>query len=430
MPEVIVVASIGNRDITYEDSNGKVWNPGFSPHATELAKQLELDEGNDANLRAISAELLRRYRAGGIEADSFEFPILRPGLEKVLTQVETIDKLLMIVTDQPAEVRFRTGDTIHCGELLAALVLDAFPGRVIEVLPQFLVVDRDPQKPNVMYPLIRDELSKLLQTHDDAEFHALATGGTPAITDGLRHAAMNVFREDSAGGGRRCSVVQVDPPTSPATAGTARVVDWEPYLEDVVRDGARELVKKGNFAGALEVLEAFPRGHWPAAVIHLLKHADARVSLRVGKAGKEAKAAQNTITATGALDAALRGVNVTGRPISEIAKVNEVRFLIEFALEQQRYADALVRIEQFRESARSVFSLGVLDDNGFRFLDHVNGSLPAAVVNGCALTTGGMELRRWLETNDAKFDRGEQHWVMRNDKDKQSLYHFGCGSPA
>ena len=425
MPEVIVVASIGNRDITYEDGEGEVRNPGIGRDASMLATELGLQH---ANLRAISNELLGCYRDGTIGSAKFEFPILRPGLERVLSEALRIDRLLMIVTDQPQEVRFRTGDTIHCGELLAELVAAVFPQQTIDVDPHFLVVRGDPQKPNVMYPLIRDKLSELLRTHGDAAFYALATGGTPAITDGLRHAAMNVFRQDSASGGACCSVIQVDPPTPPATAGTARVVDWEPYLEDVVRDGARTLVEKGDFVGALDVLRAFRRGRWPRGILDLLSHAAARVGLRVRGAKRHAGAARQSMAFGGPVDVALQGVEVTGAPGAQIARVNEVRFLVELALERQMYAEALVRIEQFRESARSVFSLGVLDDKKFTLLGHVCGPLPEATVRGCGLVLGGQTLERWLTTNRATFDHGARQWVMRNDRDKQSVYRFAKGA--
>lgn len=414
MPEVIVVASIGNRDLTYTDDDGNIRIPGDREDgaaAAALAKELGLA---DAKLRAVSKKLLDLYKVRDIRADRFEFPILRPGLEKVLDAASRIDKLLMIVTDQKTG-KYRTGDTVHCGELLAALVNDhaVFGGNVNKADPKFLVVASAPQKPNVMYPLIRDKLSDLARTHHDAEFYALATGGTPAITDGLRHAAMNVFHD-------HCSVMQVDPPTAGASAGMARVVDWEPYLEDVVRAGARALVEKGNFGGALEVLKAFPRGGWPPAAIHLLKHADARVSLRVGKACKEAKHAKKAMpSASAALGNALNGVLITGSPASDIAKVNEVRFLVELALSQQRYADALVRIEQFRETARSVFSLGVL---GGPFLDYVCAPLPEVVAGGCTLTTGGHTLTDWLTRNGAA--RQAHCWTMRKDGDKEALFYF------
>ena len=413
MSEVIVVASIGNRDLTYRDATGNVRNPGVPRDATELATELGL--GDAADLRPISEELLRGYTGGSIAADCFEFPILRPGLEEVLRQVPQIDKLLMIVTDQ-TDPKHRKSDTVHCGQLLAQSATVAFPGKVACADPRFLVVDADPQRPDVMYPLIRQKLSALLAVvPDDAVFYALASGGTAAIKDGLRHAAMNVFRD-------RCSVIQVDIPTR-GPAGAARVVDWEPYLEDVARDGAQALVEKGNFAGALDVLKAFPRGGWPNAAIHLLKHADARVSLRVGKARKEAQDAKTAMPRTFAdLDKALNGVLIKGRPKSDIAKVNEVRFLVELALNQKRHADALVRIEQFRETARSVFSLGVLDDARFSFLDYVCAPVPVGVVGACALRTGGSTLGNWLTINGAATHGG--YWTMRKDGDKEALFNF------
>ena len=410
--EVIVVASIGNRDLTYRDAAGHVRNPGVPRDATTLATELGLQ---DADLRTISKELLRCSTDGRIAANRFEFPILRPGLEEVLRQVPQIDKLLMLVTDQ-TDPEHRKSDTVHCGQLLAESATVAFPGKVACADPRFLVVDADPQRPDVMYPLIRQKLSALLAAaHDDAAFYALASGGTAAIKDGLRHAAMNVFRD-------RCSVIQVDMPTR-GPAGAARVVDWEPYLEDVARDGARALVEKGNFAGALDVLKAFPRGRWPDAAIHLLQHADARVSLDAGRACTEAAAAIGAMrSGSPALHAALNGVLTRGAPASAIAKVNEVRFLVELSLSQKRYADALVRIEQFRETARSVFSLGALDDTRFSFLAYVCAPLPTNVVTACGKTTGDLTLEGWLRANRAACGGGK--WRMRQEGDKRTLFSF------
>ena len=419
MPEVIVVASIGNRDLLYKDNAGRFRNPGVREDAAALATELCLDSNRAANLRALSSELLRRYNGEILGAGRFEFPILRPALEEVLERIPRIDQLLMIVTDQAAA--FRKSDTVHCGELLAQLATAVFPGQVAVADPRFLVVNNDPQNPNVMYPLIREKLSGLLRQYGDAQFYALATGGTPAIKDGLRHAAMNLFRD-----GNHCSVMQVDPPTAPATAGTARVVDWEPYLKDVARGGARTLVQKGDFTGALEVLGAFPRGGWPNAALRLLEHADARVSLRVGRACQKAREAQQAMLndVPPALLGALDGVLVAGIPMLQIAKVNEVRFLVELSLSQKRYADALVRIEQLRETARSVFSLGVLDDTRYSFLNHLCSPLPEDVVRDCHLVTAGRSLEDWLGRHRAAFDTGTRCWRMRKDGDKQALFHF------
>ena len=318
----------------------------------------------------------------------------------------------MIVTDQPSSVHFHRDDTIHCGGLLALLVEAKFPGKVHNVDPGFLTVRSDPHRPNIMYPLIRDKLSDLFRQHSHAKFHALPTGGTPAVKDGLRHAAMNVFRKRS-----RCSVIQVDRPSAGTVAGRSRVVDWEPYLEDVVRGGAQALVKKGNFAGALEVLRTVTRCPWPKAAIYLLKHADHRVNLRAADASSSATNARREIVRTSrtiptGLDDALNGVVAGDSPASELASVNEIRFLVELALKQARYMDALVRIEQFRESVQSVFSLGVLG-----WLSLLGQPLPVG-------TCPPLDDRLRKQKPPAVTSRDGRRWLMRSDRDKGTLFDF------
>ena len=360
----IVVAMVGSRDVRYKlPLEDRFRLGGNTPRAdySDVVKSLWGRPNPDAeNLRAISERLLDRYRDqydDNVTNETLEFPILQPALDYILDHNERIDILILIVTDQPG-ISHNRDDTIHCGELIEQLIQARFD-RIASIEKE---VFRDPpNESDRMYRAVRTLLRRKIKGED--KLFVLPSSGTPAISGALTHAGINLYDQ-------RCTAVQVDRPANDptgATPGNAHALTPTPYLMDAVRLGAKELIKHGNYSGALDVLKRF--GTWPDGLFDLLMHACARVNLHRAGASKHADLIINGgITVNERLRAALQ---LPRGPFATLGYTNELRFLIYAALDQERYADALFRIIQFHESCRSIFSIGMLVPDYDRFNDHV-----------------------------------------------------------
>ena len=360
----IVVAMIGSRDVRYKlPFEDKFRLGGTKADYPSVVTSLWGRPNRDAeNLRAISERLLDRYRDpddDDVTNDTLEFPILQPALDYILDHNERIDILILIVTDQPGILRNRD-DTIHCGELIEQLIQARFGRDIIAAIEKEIVRD-PPNEADRMYRTIRTLIRRKIKGED--KLFVLPSSGTPAISAALTHAGMNLYDQ-------RCTAVQVDRPANDptgATPGNAHALAPTPYLMDAVRLGAKELIKHGNYSGALDVLERF--GTWPDGLFDLLKHARARVNLHRGGARRHAELIlQAGVIKNARLGAALQLPR--GR-FTTLGYTNELLFLIYAVLDQERYADALFRIIQFRESCRSIFSIGMLVSDYDMFNEHV-----------------------------------------------------------
>ena len=239
----------------------------------------------------------------------------------------------------------------------------------------------------------------------------LPSSGTPAISGALTHAGINLYDQ-------RCTAVQVDRPASDptgATPGNAHALTPTPYLMDAVRLGAKELIKHGNYSGALDVLKRF--GTWPDGLFDLLKHARARVNLHRAGASKHADLIINGgITVNERLRAALQ---LPRGPFATLGYTNELRFLIHAALDQERYADALFRIIQFRESCRSIFSIGMLVVNYDMFNEHVMNYLKGKL--STSLTSNRVALEHKIQ-EITDWDPRQGWWKVTDRAAKNAVF--------
>ena len=414
-PRVIVIAALGVRDIRYKpeepEEGGCFYNPGVASDAKELSGLLDCDN----NLRAISQELYERYKKDKAGRTArLRFPILRPALTWVLKEAGTIDKLLLVVTNQDDHVPQRVRDTVFCGDLLELLVRDHWKENQIgDIKGRFVEIEKNPQLPDAVYELVRGKLVELENTHDGAHLYVLTSPGIPSIKDSLRHAGMNLF-------GKRCKVVQVDePPTvdDGAAEGEVRTVALHPYIKDTVRRGAQVLAERDDFAGALAMLDDFGTKEWPPALFPLLEHAGARVNLDLHAAGARARDVRDRTKAGSDLvnDQPTREYlcKLRGPATDPFGRVNEIRFLIEMALRNERYADALFRIGLFRESCESIFCVAAL---GLDVPRYANRPLRIGAVP---------DLDERLSCNVATTHR--DHWTLVSRRDRQIVFEFARG---
>src|ERR1035438_4808015 len=125
-----VVAAIGARDVQYEDPNqkgrllalGGPRSPAFGPIA-ELAVRLKCEP----TLMQLSELPLAHYDA---EAARIRCPILGPPLRHILAKEGSIERLLLIVTEQAPP---HSGDTITAGRLVARRLRDEFGSLITAV---------------------------------------------------------------------------------------------------------------------------------------------------------------------------------------------------------------------------------------------------------------------------------------------------------
>ena len=372
---VIVVASIGAQDIRCRPEGGcRFYNPGDEGDAKVLGASLGCQE----NLRAIGQALYDRYKNDERKRSTdLRFPILAPALRYVIDELagEAIEQLLLVVTDQDDNVRHRDKDTVFCGYLVKRLVADSWPdARQIKEV-KFLIVEEAPHRADVMYGEMREELIGL--DRDSARLYVLTTSGTPQINDGLRHGGINVF-------GDRCNVIQVDRPERDpggVAEGAVRSVPLAPYFKDAIRRGAQALVDHDNFAGALDLLERFPKAEWSPVLFSLLEHAQARFNLDMQVAGEQARSVREEFKRTPDVvgnTGIQRYLKALRGPANDpFGRMNEVRFLVDSALRNGRYADALFRVALFRESSESILSVAAL---GLEVGQYANCSLPRGKV--------------------------------------------------
>ena len=391
MSEVIVVASTGVRDVRYKPDEKALFHVLDGRDARAVGERLECG----GNLRAISNKLLDEYRdpsKGEERKKRLRFPILRPALEYILDQLGSgkVDRLLLIVTDQDAD-NSDPRDTVFCGQLLELLVRDEWDhAKVGEIKHDFLVIRRNPHVADEMYSQIRDKLVSLRNDHPEAGLYVLTSPGIPAITDGLRHAGMNVFRD-------RCKVMEVDRPANDpdgAAEGKAREVLLAPYVKDGIRRGVEALVRKQDYAGALGLLEDSPEHKWPCKLVQRLKNTTARVNL----CADPASGAGGHWLAT------------------ELWRINEVRFLVDLSLKQERFAEALLRVQLFREASQAVFSVGLL---GKQFQKWLYGT----VDNDFLVNQGHGRLKEKLSA----LGSGDEYW-LRESPERIVAYKYAAES--
>ncbi len=355
----VVVASVGNRDVRYQSSHGGRFLLADPNDTKTVANDIGLNPRS--TFREVTEELRLQYEMAPpmVTHNQFRFPILRPALDFILNETNHIDRLMLIVTNQNPP---HGNDTIHCGALIKKVIKNNRNiGNNIGHIDLLMLRDR-PHLADPMYEKVRDEIVQSFRGLDIDRFYALPTGGIPAITCALRHVGLNLY-------GGKCKVIEVVIPRNDqngATPGDAQPLNPAPYLKDTARFSARALIEHGNYAGALDVLETFGATHWNPPhwnppLLHLLRHAINRVNLHHRRARQSADEVRNRWPAMPPeLNAALvlpQGDHAV------LGNTNEVRFLIEAGLKQERYADAIVRIAQFRESCQAIFSVKMLFDN-------------------------------------------------------------------
>lgn len=169
--KVVVFCNVGTRDVLI---NGKTVYPG--------------------GVRDKGQQLLANWQDN---AETLDFPIIKPTLDYVLTQTGQIDRLVFFGTDQVDE-EHRSRDTLHFAELASLILPQEYEGKLGEVTSQ-RIEGINPSRYDAAYQKYGEYLKVFL---DDTvkSYYLLPTGGIPACATAMLLQGVRLF-------GDRCRVI-------------------------------------------------------------------------------------------------------------------------------------------------------------------------------------------------------------------------------
>lgn len=331
-----VIAIVGTNDLAYElrDASGSRWCPlGGRRSTPEDRLRIAEDIGaGEPTLHGLSNVILSRLDDDEVRK-RLSMPMLEPALKSVIADVYKIDRVSLVVTDQqPAH----PDDTADVGRILGRLISEYRPDRIAAVDPARITLREHPQKYDHVYGVLRRELLSVLPVDEVGTLYVVLAGGIPASRDALRQHAFNLYRG-------KVTVIQVS-----EASQSAERLSPDPYMRDVIRQSAEDLVRFHQYGVALQVLEGAKKQSWPEEALSLLRIGADRVNLDFQSAAARKVSAEIRD----------RIGSDTHRALSFVA---EVRFLVEHLLEQRRYADALYRVALFWEFAVWLYACHCLD---------------------------------------------------------------------
>lgn len=226
--------------------------------------------------RLDGAELLANYEAVRGELST---PILSAGIGHVLQTADTIERVQLFVSDQPAPPvtleRHWERDTIELGKLLQRLLQEQFGERLqrIECEPMRF----NPSDYNRTLPFFAERLPLLIPPDGVDAVYVAPVGGTDASNVGLTINAVRTYRE-------KCQFIYVP------ERGSVQVLRLhEELLGDYARQEAKAHLARHNYAALRETLKQAHLGKpWHQ---HLCDYADHRMRFDFQRAEEALQAA-------------------------------------------------------------------------------------------------------------------------------------------
>lgn len=209
--------------------------------------------------RSEGQELLQRYDEVRGELAA---PITGRGLESVLDEIGSVDRVVLIVTDQPEGTPefHRERDTLHLGELLRLMLSDRFRTRIRHLVCEPMRFN--PADYNRTLGFYRDRLPLLVPPQEVDAVYIAPVGGTDASNVGLTLNAVRIYRQ-------RCQFIYV------MEGGPVQVLSLQrELLAEYARHGARAHQERWDFVALRETMERADLGRrWHREVC---AYADAR----------------------------------------------------------------------------------------------------------------------------------------------------------
>lgn len=349
MPDkmVVLVANVGERDLYY--NIGDADNPDFchfelgKDDEKQVAEYLRCQNG----ARFICEKILQRLQENENEFQRLRYPILKTVLDDgVLQSSKAIDKLILVVTDQPpppaTPERFYRRDSLNSGHVLKLLIQRDYPSQVREIA---IVPYREnlSQAREQGYAFFGEILPKIAPEPEVKEFHACLSGGIPALNDSLQEQALRLYKAK----GRFYEVIP--PPEEELRAGTPKgtlqPVSAKPFLRDLAISVIEQLLNRYDYSGALEVLKMFRAvKFWDDESEAILQHAEQRINLNF----EEAAEAIKSYCANPQISEWYNAVS----EVNQIRQLIETYYIAKARYEHHEYADLLWRIRLIYESIK------------------------------------------------------------------------------
>ena len=268
----VFIANIGNRDIALnvgDDANP--WYVYFDKGEDGKYVRQFLSLPDDAGARAMAEHVRQNI---GRYADLLKFPLLIPPLDYALSQVDSLDLVLLFATDQSKSVKAHwPWDTIESAYILGErLPLNAnFQNKIsrIEIIPV-----ADPSSHDLAYNFIGEVLNQYVPLSQVKRLFATISGGIPALNSAFRAQAIDMY-------GALATLIQADEPSSQERASGVEsplnIVDTWPFRKTAILRVVHTLLERYDYSGVQQVL-AREKVSCPQ-IDAFLQHANARFNL-------------------------------------------------------------------------------------------------------------------------------------------------------
>jgi hypothetical protein len=346
MAKIVFIANVGERDLYY--NVGSTDAPNFCHFElgkwdeSQVAQFLNCNHGS----RYIAELILQLLQQDPQKAQRLRYPILKAVLDDgVLKSGKAIDKLILVVTDQPAPSQtpeqFYCRDSVNSGQVLTELIKKDYPTQVREIIVVPYQQNLSQALRERTYEFFGKLLSKEAPERDVSELHASLSGGVPAFNDSLQEQALRLYKA-------KCRFYEVIPPEEQAMRrgaekGQLQAVSAKPFLRDLAVSIIEQLLNRYDYSGALEVLKMFQAvKFWDDEVEAILKHAERRINFNFSEAASPLQRFQNT-------EPMKTWYQQVQKPIL-LDQLIETYFVAQSRYQNREYTDMLWRVSAFYEN--------------------------------------------------------------------------------
>ena len=333
----VFIANVGEQDVWLNTSAGPTPTFfAFDPRGGAPQVREYLNLSNTAGARAIASEISTKLP---FLRDRIILPILIPAIEEVLKRMQTIDRLILVGTDQPVGSEFHPRDTIESAKLIYTLVTDKF-GSAIKCVESPIPCPVNPSRQDEANEFLRRLLLTEVAPARDLSIFASVKGGVPALNASLRQHVANIY-------GGQGHLVETEEPAHGSrngATGVARLVSTWVIRRDAVIRLIREALNADNYEGATSIIAS--EGVADTVILNVLRHAHNRQNLNFFAAAQDLKSltGQPNVWATSARNA----------DDDLVWRLAEIFQTLLTCLHRGDYVGFLSRLESFVENGRRV----------------------------------------------------------------------------
>ncbi|MBX3057898.1 MAG: hypothetical protein KF770_15640 [Anaerolineae bacterium] len=320
---VIVFSHIGTRDI--REPGQQLPTPKEQEPVTERPKQ--------ETVRERGKRLLETYK---MVKTSLSYPILQPCIDHILAEIDHIDSLFLLGTDQD-DPRYNHTDTIHLAEVITLAFRERYPHQILRV---------EPVPIKGINPALYDETityyhERLLELAPEpiTRVYMLPTAGTTACSTALLLQGLFLF-------GERCQVIYQS-----ESKGKPWVLPvWRQMQLTLRQQTAVHLLQRFDFPAAFNVLQEV--GYHNDLVMHMLQYASSRLWFEFSEAERYLQAAIDQARGETRSQLATMQTELQALAAQESAALlGELYHNARIAWDNGRYIDFLGRIHRFQQVA-------------------------------------------------------------------------------